>query len=106
VVKGSGAGPIQFADKQWLDYVPVRIPTAMTVKERLPAGAAAVLLNPSHRHTDIYLTIDASEERLLDAIDGSRSIKEIVQTDNKDNVGEFFQRLWHYDQIVFDASSR
>ena len=106
------ADPIRFAGERWLDYVPVRMPGAITVRERLPAGAVAVLLNPTHTYTDIFLPIDASEERLLDAIDGSRSIKDILRIaaddpkhkGSQDSARRFIERLWRHDQIVFDAS--
>ena len=108
------AEPIRFAGELWLDYVPIRVPGAIVVKERLPAGAVAVLLNPAHTDTDIFLPIDASEERLLDAIDGSRSIKDIlrlaaVDSDHEggqDGARGFIERLWRHDQIVFDASRK
>ncbi len=103
---------IQIDGDSVLDYVPLRRPEAITVKERLPEGAVAVLLNPMHRHTDIFLPIDASEERLLNAVDGSRPVREILRiaTDNPQSEGyedcarAFIERLWRYDQIVFDAS--
>ena len=108
------AEPIRFAGELWLDYVPIRVPGAIVVKERLPAGAVAVLLNPAHTYTDIFLPIDASEERLLDAIDGSRSIQDIlrlaaVDSDHEggqDGARGFIERLWRHDQIVFDASRK
>ena len=109
----SPAQAIRFDGDSVLDYVPLRSPAAITVKERLPAGAVAVLINPMHRHTDIFLPIDASEERLLNAIDGSRTIKEILRIDaddpqyaiSQESALEFIERLWRHDQIVFDASS-
>jgi SAM-dependent methyltransferase len=104
--------PISFDDDSMLDYVPLRKPEAITVKERLPAGAAAVLINPMHRHTDIFLPIDSSEERMLDAIDGSRSVREILRVaanvaerdGRQDSALDFIERLWRHDQIVLDAS--
>ena len=95
-----------------LDYVPLRRPEAITVKERLPEGATAVLLNPMHRHTDIFLPIDAAGERLLNAVDGKRSVRNILriaaeesQNNNSQDDGRaFIERLWCHDQIVFDAS--
>ena len=69
---------ISFAGDAWLTYVPIRMPDTMCVHERLPPGAAAVLINQSHTYHDIYLPIDATEMRLLDAIDGDRSIGDIV----------------------------
>ena len=106
------AQPIRFDGDRWLGYVPVRMPATMSVRERLPAGAVAVLLNPAHTHTDIFLPIDAVEERLFGAIDGTHSTNEILRVasdnpddpDNRDGARRFFERLWHYDQIVFDAT--
>ena len=97
---------ISFTGQSPLSYVPIRIPTAVTVTERLPAGAAAVLLNPSHRHTDIVLPINAIEKQWLDKIDGSRTVREIVGSDNQERGVEFMQNLWRHDQVVVDASGR
>ena len=69
---------ISFSGDAWLAYVPVRMPDTVCVRERLPPGAAAVLINQSHTYRDIYMPIDATEMRLLDAIDGDRSIGDIV----------------------------
>jgi len=46
-----------FGTTRWLGYVPVRMPTAICVQERLPPGAAGVLLNRSHAHHDLVLPI-------------------------------------------------
>ena len=49
-------------------------------------------------------------ERLFDAIDGQRSIAEILDTGpvrmdrSQERARAFFKRLWWYDQVVFDAS--
>ena len=67
-----------FSGDAWLGYVPVRVPDTLSVQERLPPGAAAVLINRAHTDTDIYLPIDAREKLLVDAIDGERSIGEIA----------------------------
>ena len=104
---------IGFAGDAWLDYVPVRMPDTVCVRERLPPGAAAVLINQSHTYRDIHLPIDAAEMRLLDLIDGDRSIGDIVDKavppsaggSPFDMVRDFFERLWWHDQIVFDISA-
>lgn len=89
----------------WLDYVPVRVPNTIAVEERLPPGAAAVLINRSHRFTDLYLPVDASQKTLWDAIDGRRSIGEIAINGGQREIAHIlFERLWQYDQIVFDTS--
>ena len=41
-------------------------------------GAAGVLLNQTHLFHDLFLFIDAQEKRMFEAIDGRRSISEIV----------------------------
>ena len=82
----------------------------MCVRERLPAGSVAVLINRAHTFTDLICTIDAFEDRLLGAIDGKRTLAEILKFAAVDGGGErralgFFERLWQYDQVVFDAST-
>jgi SAM-dependent methyltransferase len=104
--------PVNFAGDAWLGYVPLRMPDAISVQERLPAGAASVLINQTHAYRDLFMPIDSTEKRLFDAIDGDSSIGGIVertlpssQTQSQlDMARSFFERLWSYDQIVFDAS--
>jgi SAM-dependent methyltransferase len=98
--------PISFFGDTWLDYVPVRVPDTLSIQERLPPGAAAVLINRAHTDTDIYLPIDAREKRLVDAIDGERSIGEIAGDEQRDVCRTLFERLWWHDQVVFDGSRR
>ena len=86
--------------------MPVRVPDTLCVQERLPPGAAAVLINRAHTYTDIYLPIDAREKRLVDAIDGERSIGEIAGNEQRDVCRALFERLWWHDQVVFDGSRR
>src|SRR5688500_5246414 len=97
---------ISFSGDAWLDYVPVRVPDTLGVQERLPPGAAAVLINRAHTDTDIYVPIDAREKRLVDGIDGERSIGEIAGDGPRDVCRTLFERLWWHDQVVFDASCR
>ena len=100
---------INFNGDAWLDYVPLRMPDTLCVQEGVPAGAAAVLLNRTHTYKDLLLIISPAEKKLLDAIDGQRSIAEIVQralvTAGKvphwDDIRAFFERLWWHDQVVF-----
>jgi SAM-dependent methyltransferase len=101
--------PINFAGDRWRDYVPIALPWTVCVRERLPPGSVAVLINRSHKFTDLICTLDAFEDRLLRAIDGKRTLAEILQFSARDGDGNcralrFFERLWQYDQVVFDAS--
>src|SRR5580692_6351817 len=101
--------PINFAGDRWRDYIPIALPWTVCVRERLPPGSVAVLINRSHKFTDLICTIDSFEDRLLGAIDGNRTLAEILQFTEQDSDGNrralrFFERLWQYDQIVFDTS--
>jgi SAM-dependent methyltransferase len=95
---------VSFDDEAWLGYVPIRGPDTVTVRERLPPGAAAILINRAHSHTDIVLPISAREARWLEAIDGKRAIREMLVSEaERDAVRSLFERLWWHDQVVFDA---
>jgi len=101
------AQPISFEDGAWRSFVPVRLPWTLTIKDRAPRGVAAVIINPNHTYPDLALFIDATEERLLAAIDGERSVAEILhgtgETTADERSRQFFRRLWEHDLIVFDA---
>lgn len=101
------AQPINFEGETWRDFVPVRLPWTLAVKDRAPRGVAAVLINPSHMYPDLALFIDAAEERVFAAIDGERAAGEILRglggALGDEEGRRFFQRLWEHDIIVFDA---
>jgi hypothetical protein len=105
--RGRQAQPISFEGGAWRGFVPVRLPWTLTVKDRAPRGVAAVLINPRHTYPDLALFIDAAQERLLAAIDGRRSVAEILHgvggAIGDERGGQFFKRLWEHDLIVFDA---
>ena len=103
--------PVSFAGDGWLSYVPIRMSETICVQERLPAGAAGVLINQNHTYTDLLMTINAAEKRMFDAIDGNRTIDNISEATLPSSHGQrqpdarnLFERLWWYDQVVFDAS--
>jgi len=103
---------VSFTGANWLAYVPIRMSDTISVQERLPPGAAAVLINQTHTYRDLFLPIGATEKRLFDTIDGVRSIRDLVEgtqssshpTTNLDMALTFFEQLWWHDQVVFDAS--
>jgi len=96
---------IAFSTNAWPAYVPIRLPDTVVVQERLPPGAAAVLINQNHTFKDLFLPINAQQKTMVDAIDGKRSIGEIApQIALRDAARSLFERLWRYDQVVFDAS--
>jgi hypothetical protein len=55
----------------------------------------------------LFMPIDSTENRLFDAIDGNSFVKNSPCSPQKsqlDMARTFFERLWWYDQVVFDAS--
>jgi hypothetical protein len=100
--------PIMFDGHAWPSYVPLRLPWTLCIRDRAPRGSVAVLINRAHTYPDLALPIDAAQARIFAAIDGERSIDEILQiaaeADGKEQAHGFFEQLWQYDQIVFDAT--
>jgi SAM-dependent methyltransferase len=97
--------PINFAGDSWLSYVAIRMSETICVQDRLPSS---VLINQNHTYTDLLMPINATEQLMFDAIDGNRSIGEILQKvsggQRQQDARTFFERLWWHDQVVFDAS--
>ena len=106
--------PFNAADDEWQKYVPIRMADTVRINDRVPAGAAAVLINRTHTYTykDLFLTIGHSQKRLVDAIDGQRTIGAILaKTRFSDDLSvdldlarHFFEQLWWHDQVVFDTT--
>ena len=103
--KNNGA-KITFDDEGYLHYVPVRLPWTMCVTQGVPPGTAGALVNQIHIFDDLYLLVNEQEKQLFEAIDGRRTISEIVESlpGSAALVRDFFEKLWWYDQVVFDAS--
>jgi SAM-dependent methyltransferase len=104
VVHASDNAKIRFDEDHYLRYVPVRMPWTTCIQERLPPGAAGVLVNQTHLFNDLFLIIDPQEKQMFDAIDGRRSIATIVDEVSAPQARDFFEQLWRYDQVVFDTS--
>lgn len=96
----------RFDDERYLHYVPVRLPWTMCIEDQIPPGTAGVLLNQTHLFNDLYVVLNAQEKKLFTAIDGRRSLAEIVEKVEGSPVlaRDFFEKLWRYDQVVFDTS--
>jgi SAM-dependent methyltransferase len=106
---------IRFDDDRWQNYIPIRLPRTISVQEKLPQGAAAVLINQNHTYPDLVLPVDEFELQLYQEINGERSVTEIM--DNTMTTTEYdqrpserarslFERLWWYDQVVFYTSRK
>jgi hypothetical protein len=101
--------PIAFIGDGWRAFVPIAVPWTVCVRERVPPGSVAVLINQAHVFTDLVLTVDAFEHRLLGAVNGTRTLGDILSMSaaarDEARSLNFFKRLWQYDQVVFDASA-
>ena len=101
---------VSFVEDACLDYVPVRMRDTICVRDRLPPGAEAVLINRTHTYADIVLAIDALEARLIEAVDGSRCLGQLVDDALPGHPRRFergrqlFERLWLYDQIAIGTA--
>jgi SAM-dependent methyltransferase len=97
---------IIFDDDRYLRYVSIRLPFTMCVKEGLPPGFAGALVNQTHIFDDLYVLVNEQEKQLWEAIDGRRSVSEIVESlpGSASLAREFFEKLYWYDQVVFDTS--
>lgn len=97
---------VTFDDERYLKYVPIRLPWTLCVQEQLPPGAAAALVNQTHVFQDLFVMLDAPDKQLYDAIDGRRTIGEIIESvpGSAGFAKGFFDKLWSYDQVVFDTS--
>ena len=103
--RAAQGSPVDFDGEAWTGYTPIRLPDTLAVRDRLPPGAAAVLINRNHTYTDLYLPIDARQERLLGAVDGDRTIAQICgERGDRSLARAFFQQLWRWDQVVFDTT--
>jgi SAM-dependent methyltransferase len=90
------SGMVDFTDSA----VPVPVPTAIAVEERLPPGAAAALINRAHSDTDLVLFVDQPRYEIFRAIDGRRTIAELGA-----GAAGFVERLWRHDLVVVDGST-
>jgi hypothetical protein len=97
---------VPFDGDKWLEYVPLRLPNTVVVRDRLPEGASGVLINRDHTFNDLYLPIGARPERLFEQIDGHRRIADMGRAAAEPDLAhEFFKQLWLWDQIVMATGS-
>jgi SAM-dependent methyltransferase len=92
------APELSFSGPEWHGFVPHRVSTSVVVDDKLPTGAAAVLLNRAHTYPDLVLFVDDDERAWFESIDGNRTCGQIGAG------AEFFERLWRHDLIRVDAS--
>ena len=97
---------VRFDDERYLRYVPVRLPWTICIQDRIPPGTAGVLVNQTHLFNDLYIFINEQEKQIYNAVDGRRSVSEIVENVEGSSplARDFFEKLWRYDQVVFNTS--
>ena len=98
---------VSFHGEEYLRYVPVRRAWTICVQnQQIPPGAAGVLLNQTHVFDDLFLPVNEVEKQMFEAIDGRRNVSEIVEAVkySSPHARDFFEKLWWYDQAVFDIS--
>jgi SAM-dependent methyltransferase len=98
---------IKFESAAWPQYVPLRLPWTLCIRDRVPSGSVAVLINRAHASPDLALPITAAQDRLLAEIDGKHSVDEILRATrgviSGEQASKFIRQLWEYDQIVLDG---
>jgi SAM-dependent methyltransferase len=106
IVQGSDAKKVSFKGDDYLRYVPIRRAWTICVEKQVPPGAAGVLLNQTHTFDDLFLPVNEIEKQMYNAIDGQRNISEIVEAVKYSSplARDCFEKLWWYDQAVFDIS--
>src|SRR3954467_14761591 len=83
--------PLDFSGDGWLRFVPHRLPDTLCIHERLPAGAAGVLINRTHMFRDIHLAASAPEVEMYEAIDGRRTIAQLSGQRDREVARRFFE---------------
>ena len=100
-----------FNGEGWPEYIPFRVPEAITKQGKNLNKGTAILINTAHIDTDLIFSVDGFQMRMLDMIDGKRTIREILVDSNpsrkEPGVGEilairkFFEMLFLFDQVIF-----
>jgi hypothetical protein len=96
----ASSGSLDFASDDVDRWVPIRVPTAIAVEERLPPGAAAALINRAHVDRDLVLFADEAQLGVFAAVDGRRTIGDVGP-----GAAAFVERLWRHDLVVLDTTA-
>jgi hypothetical protein len=95
----TSSGVPDFDDRAVAAWVPLAVPTAVAIEERLSPGAAAALINRAHTDTDLVLFVDRGELDGFRAIDGHHTVGELGP-----GAAQLVERLWRHDLVVVDTS--
>ena len=100
---------VGFDGGDWPRYVPIRNPALGISEQDLPAKTAARLHWESHAFPGINALVDSLQARLFNAVDGRRTISEVVsnagaQFDEpaaREYARNFFRSMWIFDYFWF-----
>jgi hypothetical protein len=94
-----------FAGDAWLGYVPLRIPHPICVEERLPRGGGCVDQPDTCLRDRSCQSIQQRRGCSMRSMGVPRyhSGRSILTTKRPRPAATFFENLWWYDQVVFDA---
>ncbi len=95
----------------WLEYIPLRVPESITKQGKNSTTGVAILINTAHTDPDLIFPVDDLQMRMVDLIDGQRTIRGIIAdsipSGKEPGAGEinairnFFEMLSLYDQVIF-----
>lgn len=91
---------LEWQEGKWDSYIPIVPTTAMVVRERLPPGKAAALINRAHVDNDLVCFLGEDELEVFEAFDGSTRLGAIPGA-----TGRLIERLWMHDLLMIDASA-
>lgn len=90
---------LDFSSADARSWVPLRAPTAVAVRERLPPGVSAALINQAHTSSDIVMFASDRELACFEAIDGARRIGDLGG-----DGAAIVERMYRHDLVVIDAT--
>ena len=105
---------IGFDGGDWPRYVPIRNPGLGISEQDLPAKTAARLHWESHAFPGINALVDSLQARLFNAVDGRRTISEVVshagaefdEPAAREYARNFFRSMWRFDYFWFRTARR
>ena len=100
---------VGFDGSDWPRYVPIRNPGLGISEQNLPAKAVARLHWESHTFPEISALVDSLQARLFNAVDGCRTISEVVSQAGaefdepaaREYTRNFFRSMWVFDYFWF-----
>jgi hypothetical protein len=102
---------VSFAGQDWLSFIPIRNPGLEIDVGAYPGEGVARLSWAAHDDPAIALIVDEAQSRLFDAIDGARSIAQILAAvppsvaEPEQVARSFFHTMWCRDFAWFQIPS-